>query len=189
MVARWQRLTQQQGALLVEESPWTYLTKHAAQLPGHVRDSCHATLAQLTLPDLTFVLHTSGVAIGRRHPHHRQQPEEYSQVALRQMAALQFLPQPCMYVDASVEPVRVAQRIATLLNTKVFRAESAEVEGMQHLLVANPPHAATECQALADKLLLHHYTVDTPGVARLARLANIIAAHPTIVNPQLTTKD
>ena len=58
------------------------------------------------------------------------------------MAALQFLPQPCIYVDASVPPVAVAQRVTTILNSKVFKAdeastspttthqEAAEVEGM-----------------------------------------------------------
>ena len=82
-VARWRKVTAQQSATVVEESPWAYLAKHTCQITPQVRDACHAQLAQLTLPDLTLVLHTSGVAVGRRHPHHRHDPEAYSQVALR----------------------------------------------------------------------------------------------------------
>ena len=201
LVARWQKLSQQDGPLLIEDSPWAYVAKHTGQITPQQRDACHAQLAQLVLPDLTLVLHTSGVAVGRRHPHHRDDPETYSQVALRQMAALQFLPQPCLYVDASVGPVQVAQRVTLILNTKVFKSETchatphceqanqAEVEGMQHLLVPNPDHPAAECKAMADQLLLHNYTTDQAGRRRLGRLANIIAAHPDIVNQQLTPQD
>ncbi len=87
-VARWRKLSQHIGPLLIEDSPWAYVAKHSGQITSQQWDACHAQLAQLMLPDLTLVLHTSGIAVGRRHPHHRDHPEEYSQVALRQMAAL-----------------------------------------------------------------------------------------------------
>jgi hypothetical protein len=83
----------------------------------------------------------------------------------------------------------VAQRLTILLNTKVFRVESAEVEGMQHLLNSNPSHTADECTTLAAKLQLSSFATDPPGLARLARLANIISAHPDIVNQQLSRSD
>ena len=63
--------------------------------------------------------------------------------------------------------------------------EAAEIEGMQHLLAPNPSHTQEECTALATKLGLGTYTTTTEGCARLARLANIIAAHPTIVSPSI----
>ena len=122
----------------MEESPWSYLAKHTSTTTPQTRGACHASLAPLTLPDLTICLHTSGVTIGRRHPQHRHNPEQYSPIALRQMAALQFLPQPCMFVDAGVPSAKVADRVASILKTRVFRVEGAELDGMQHLLSTNP---------------------------------------------------
>ncbi len=104
-------------------------------------------------------------------------------------------------MDASVGPVQVAQRVTLILNTKVFKCEAAhtapvceqtiraEVEGMQHLLTPNPTHPEAECQAMADQLLLHSYTTDHEGRRRLGRLANIIAAHPDVVNQKLSPQD
>ncbi len=95
----------------------------------------------------------------------------------------------------------MAQRVTLILNTKVFKCETthapltceqavkAEVEGMQHLLSPNPDHPETECQAMANQLLLHQYTTDQAGRRRLGRLANILSAHPEIVNQQLAPQE
>ena len=78
------------------------------------------------------------------------------------MATFQFLSQPCLYVDASVSPVHVAQQLPLILNTKVFKyepthpaptceqANQAEIEGIQHLVHPNPSHPEAGCQAMAD---------------------------------------
>ena len=105
------------------------------------------------------------------------------------MAALQFLPQPCLYVDATVGSAHVAQRVATILTTRVFKVESAELEGMQHLLTSNPPCSQTECTTLATQLGLTKYSTCTEGIQRLTRVANILKANPEIVNPQLAAVD
>ena len=88
LVTRWQHVCQQPEVILVEESPWSYLAKHTHTTTPQTRSACHASLAPLTLPDLTICLHTSCIAIGRRHPNHRHDPEQYSPTALMQMAAL-----------------------------------------------------------------------------------------------------
>lgn len=90
------------------------------------------------MPDLHIVLHTSGVAVGRRHPLHRGDPEVYSPVALRQMAHLHLTPQPAFFVDATSSPAHVAKRVCTLLDSKVFKVSEAQIEGMEHLLKPNP---------------------------------------------------
>jgi hypothetical protein len=189
LVTRWAEVCRRPEVVLVEESPWSYLAKHSTHVTPQTRSACHAVLAQLVLPDLTFALHTSGVSVGRRHPLHRHQPEQYSPTALAQMSALQFLPQPCIFVDATVDAVAVAQRVTTVLNTKVFRAEKAEIEGMGHLLAANPSHSREECGALAAQLHLARYDLGPEGQSRLARLANIIEANPDIVNQALQPKE
>ena len=72
-------------ALLIEDSPWAYLTKHATHLPSDHQASCRSTLASLHLPQLTIVLHTSGRAVVLRHPLFRGKPGAYSPVALAHM--------------------------------------------------------------------------------------------------------
>ena len=189
MVTRWQHVCKQPEVIIVEESPWSYLAKHTHTTTPQTRSACHASLAPLTLPDLTICLHTSGVAIGRRHPQHRHDPEKYSPIALMQMAALQYLPQPCIFVDAGVPPIKVADRVSNILNTRVFRVESAELDGMQHLLSTNPSRTQQECTTLATKLGLRKYSTCTEGLKRLARVANILEANPSIVNLALREAD
>lgn len=72
-------------ALLIEDSPWAYLCRHAVHVPPETREQCHKVLAPLKLPDFTVILTTSGVEIGRRHRSWEGTPEEYSPHALRQM--------------------------------------------------------------------------------------------------------
>ncbi len=45
---------------------------------------------------------------------------------------------------------------------------------------------ATEGAEFAASLLLREFTLDPPGLTKLQRLKEIIAFHPTIVNPALT---
>ncbi len=104
LVSRWARLTTHSGVLLIEESPWSYLAKHAHHLDAPTRAACNAALAPLVLPTLTVSLHSSGREVGRRHPLHHQEPDKHGQVAIEQMVQLQLLPHACYHVDASVMP-------------------------------------------------------------------------------------
>ena len=83
LVAAWVELSTTKTALLVEDSPWAYLRRHAVHLAPDVRARCHAALATLLLPDFTVILNTSGVEVGHRHPIYRNKAEEYSPLALR----------------------------------------------------------------------------------------------------------
>jgi hypothetical protein len=55
-VQRWRKISEQDEALLVEDSPWAYFQRHVQHLPADVRNAAQATLATLTLPHLTIVL-------------------------------------------------------------------------------------------------------------------------------------
>lgn len=48
---------------------------------------------------------------------------------------------------------------------------------------------ASEGAKLAANLLLREFSLDPPGLAKLHRLKEILAFHPTIVNPTLTKQD
>ena len=85
LVQGWTDMPTHEEALLIEDSPWAYLTKHATHLPPDHRATCRSELAALQLPHLTIVLHTSGRAVGLRHPLFRGTPEDYSPVALAHM--------------------------------------------------------------------------------------------------------
>ncbi len=133
LVNRWARLATLPGVLLVEESPWTYLAKHAIYLEAPTRAACNAALAPLVLPTLTISLHSSGRAVGRRHPIHHHEPDVFAQPALKQMVQLQLLPHACYHVDATVAPVPLSERVLSLLKSKVFKVLEANVDGLDHI--------------------------------------------------------
>ena len=85
LVHAWQQLPTGGAAILVEDSPWAYLTKHAVSLTPAQRGDCHAQLAPLTLPSLTLTMTTSGRSVGYRHPTMRGDPDAYAPTALGQM--------------------------------------------------------------------------------------------------------
>lgn len=126
----------------------------------HTRAECQAALAPLDLPHLHIVLHTSGVAVGRRHPHFRDDAESYSPVALRQMTHLNLLPRPCFYVDASVTPPLVAKRCLAVLDQKVFRVDSATLDGLEHFTKPNPSRTVAECETFAKHVQLKDFALD-----------------------------
>ena len=82
LVAAWEALPPKGAAIIVEDSPWAYLTKHASHLLASKRADLRSLLAPLTLPTLTFILHSSGRAIGRRHALHRTDPDTHAPTAL-----------------------------------------------------------------------------------------------------------
>ena len=160
--------------MLVEESPWTYLTKHALQLDAQQRATCNAALAPLVLPTLTITLHSSGRAVGRRHPLHASEPDAFAPTALDQMVQLQLLPHACHHVDATVAPVALRDRVLSLLSSKVFKVLEANIDGMEHLTHTLPPLPHDTCVDLATRLKLEHYKTDEEGIRRLTRLAAIL---------------
>lgn len=58
---------------------------------------------------------------------------------------------------------------------------------MDHLADAPPPIDAAAATALARQCHLTNFSTDPSGLARLARMAKVIATNPTIVNPKLPT--
>lgn len=186
---RWRDLCKLDEALLVEDSPWAYFQRHVQHLPAATRSQCQAELATLTLPHLTLVLHTSGVAVGRRHPTAHERPEEYSPVALQQMQALQHLQAPTFHVDATPKPPELAKRVKRLLGSKVFRVLTTTMEGMEHLLPGKEQLSREAAEQLARKLQLRAYQLDEAGVARLSRVAAVLKENPDIVNTQLAMSD
>ena len=169
----------------MEDSPWAYLAKHSAHLPPAERHSLHAQLAQLTLPELTIVLHTAGRTVGLRHPLYHDSPETFSPAACEQMRALDFLPGSFRHVDATPIPPAICRRVKALLDSKVFEASEAAIDGMEHL--ATPTHTLTPDAAttFASALPLPRFTTDAVGLAALEKLARICALNPQIVNPSL----
>ncbi len=175
LVTRWARLTSHPGVLLIEESPWSYLAKHAVNLDARTRVVCNAALAPLVLPTLTISLHSSGRAVGRRHPLYHQEPDKYAPVAMDQMVQLQLLPHACYHVDATVSPMELVGRVKSLLESKVFKVLSADVDGMEHLTADLPPLPREACLALGKKLGLLEWSADTEeGIRRLTRLSAIL---------------
>lgn len=123
--------------------------------------------------------------MGRRHPDHGKNPEAYSPIALRQISHLALLHRPAFFVDASTTPPEVARRVLTILDSKVFRVDQATMEGLDHLLTPNPLKSVDECELLAKRIGLKSYTLDSDGIAKLSRLANVLEANPKLVNPEL----
>ena len=190
LVQYWHALPREGRAIFIEDSPWAYLTKHASSLTAAHRADLHATLAPLTLPNLTLTLHTSGRNIGLRHPHHRTTPDLYSPIALAQMQHLALLADPCYQVDASPAVPLVLQRVRRLLSTKVFHANEAAFEGMDHLAGTPPSLTITAAEAVAKRHHLQTFSTTTPaGLRRLERFAAITAANADLVNPALPTAD
>ena len=135
MVQAWEQLPGGGPALLVEDTPWAYLTRHSVHVETSVRQAAHRLLAPLTLPAFHIVLHTTGVTVGRRHPTLHATPEQHSPHALRQMGLLAHLPSPIFHMDATAAPAAVCTRVQGILSRKVFRvqqvqAEKAEVQGI-----------------------------------------------------------
>lgn len=89
-------------------------------------------------------------------------------------------------MDASTTPPEVARRVLTILDSKVFRVDQATMEGLDHLLTPNPLKSPEECQRLAKRVGLTSYTLDSAGITKLSRLANILEANPKLVNPDLS---
>ena len=83
LVVDWNEACANPRALLIEDSPWAYLCRHAVHMAPEIREVCHQVLAPLKLPDFTIIFSTSGVEIGRRNQHWKGTPEEYSPHALR----------------------------------------------------------------------------------------------------------
>ena len=90
LITAWAALPRTGSAQIVEDSPWAYYSKHAAAMPPDQRHHFSTRLAQLTLPELTIILHAAGRTIGLRHPCHHTSPENYSPIACEQGRALDF---------------------------------------------------------------------------------------------------
>lgn len=82
LVAAWTQIPAQPQSYVIEDSPWAYLTRHLSHIPPQDHASYRAQLTHLDPPTFTIILHTSGVAIGRRHPLHRTTPELYAPTAI-----------------------------------------------------------------------------------------------------------
>lgn len=132
---------------------------HAAQLTQLKRAEHRATLAPLTLPDLTIVLHTAGRTVGARHPLHRSQPDQYSPTALSQMQHLHLVDDPAFHVDATADPSTVCKRVQRLLSARVFRVCEAELEGMQHLQSDKLSLTPAQADSFARALPLKQYSI------------------------------
>ena len=65
-------------------------------------------------------------------------------------------------VDASPPVPVVLQRVCRLLQNKVFHAQAAVFDGMDHLTGTPPPISATEAEALAQRHHLRSYDASTP---------------------------
>ena len=188
-VTRWATLCADGAAKVVEDSPWAYFQRHCHHLPSDVRLQCTTAMAPLTLPHLTIVLHTSGVGVGRRHPTHHKQPDEYSPHALQQMRNLHHLQGPTFHVDASPRPADLTRRVKGLLQSKVFKVLTTTMDGMDHLTPGWEPVTEEVGRALATKLHLAKYSLDPAGLRRLGRLAKVLEVHTKIVNPDLAPAD
>jgi hypothetical protein len=64
--------------------------------------------------------------------------------------------------------------------------DTGHFEGMHFNNTASPHMTASEGAEFATSLLLRDFSLDPPGLTKLQRLKEIIAFHPTIVNPALT---
>ena len=64
--------------------------------------------------------------------------------------------------------------------------DAGQFEGMSFPNNSSPKMTASEGAEFAASLLLREFTLDPPGLTKLQRLKEIIAFHPTIMNPALT---
>ena len=186
LVVRWEALQHQPQALLIEDSPWAYLCRHAVHVPADVRMRCQGKLAPLRVPDFTLVFFSSGVEIGRRTPHRHSQPATHSPFALRQMQQLQLHPAPTFHVDATPSIPALTKRVHTLLSSRAFHVQAGNFEGMNYLEKLGSVLQPQEAEALAKKLCLQKYSTKGEGLNRLHRLAEVVNFHPDIVNKKLT---
>jgi hypothetical protein len=149
LVTCWERHCKDQRALIVEDSPWAYLCRHAVHVAANVRERCQAILAPLKLPEFTIVMTTSGIEVGRRHPGFMGKEMEYSPIALRQMQQLQLHPSPTFHVDASPSPEALTRRVHALLSKRAFHVQAGNFEGMNFLEKLGPQLSVAQGNALA----------------------------------------
>ena len=154
-------------------------------MPPDQRHQFSTRLAQLTLPELTIILHAAGRTIGLRHPCYHNSPEDHSPIACEQGRALDFLPGSFRHVDATPNPTLVSKRVLALLDKKVFEAAAAAFDGMDHLGTPAAPLTATNAATFASALPLPTFSTDAAGLVKLEKLARIVALNPAIVNPDL----
>ena len=187
LLERWLHLEVQPQALLIEDSPWAYLCRHAVHVPADVRQRCHLAMTHLRHPDFTIVLGSSGVEVGRRHPAHHLAPEAHSPAALRQMQQLQFHPSPAFHVDATPPPVALVKRVHALLSKRAFRVQAANFEGMSYLEKLGAVMQPSEGAHFAKQVCLQRFCSSGLGLQKLHRLGEIINFHPEIVNTGLAS--
>ena len=184
LVAAWLALPPGGPALLIEDSPWAYLTRMAASIAPDYRVALRSRLAPLQLPTLTFVLHTSGRQVGLRHSHHRHDADVYAPVALAQMQALALHMDPCFHLDATPAVPQVVARVERLLAQRIFHVQTA-FDGLEHLSSAAHPLGPSAATTFARGLGLATWATDAVGLGRLERLARVAQLNPAIVNPAL----
>jgi hypothetical protein len=76
------------------------------------------------------------------------------------MTHLALLHHPCFFIDASVAPALVSKRALSILQSKIFKVDSAIMEGLEPLLAPNPSRSKEECAAFAAKLQLRTFSLD-----------------------------
>lgn len=101
LVAAWEALPEGGPTIIVEDTPWAYLTRHELNIDPATHHDCKKAMARLTLPTFHFVFHASGTAIGRRHPDLHETPEMFSPFARSMMNSLQHMEHPWTFIDAS----------------------------------------------------------------------------------------
>ena len=142
----------------MEDSPWAYYAKHSASMPPEQRHHYSTALSQLTLPELTIVLHAAGRTIGLRHPVYHSTPDMHGPTACEQARALDFLPGSTRHVDATATPATVSRRLLAVLNSKVFEAAAAAFDGMDHLDAPSRPLTSTTATTFAASLPLPNFS-------------------------------
>jgi hypothetical protein len=89
-------------------------------------------------------------------------------------------------VDATGSPAQLSKRVHALLSKRAFHVDVGHFEGMSFPNSHSPKMTSSEGADFAASLLLRDFALDPPGLTKLQRLKEIIAFHPTIVNPTLT---
>ena len=92
-------------------------------------------------------------------------------------------------MDATASPHHLCKRVHTLLSKRAFHVDAGNFEGMNFSDGLAPKMSAEEGNALAKHLLLREFSLDATGLQRLHRLKEILDFHPTIVNPELSSRD
>ena len=185
LVAAWHALPTGGPALLLEDSPWAYLTRMAALITPDHRATLRNSLTALRLPTLTFVLHTSSWQVGLRQS--GQPPDEYAHVALQQMQALALHMDPCFHLGATPPVPLVVDHVERLLAARVFHVQTA-FDGLEHLASPAAPLGPSEARSFAAGLALTRCTFEGARLACLERLARICKLNPAIVNPGLAAR-